>query len=607
MALPVFLKTFERRLHHSLEIGIIPLKELIELTAEQKYNLWLEQVPAGTPVAEELAAIAGNEAEIQSRFGADLTFGTAGLRGVMGAGTDRMNIYTVRRAALAYGQYIKAAPLPDTCAIAYDTRNNSRLFSETCAAALAEVGIHVYLFPEPMPTPVLSYTVRKLGTGGGVVMTASHNPAAYNGMKCYGSDGCQQTDEPAAEVFRLMQEVPMISDPKSSYEDLVKAGQIELLQESFYENYYAAVLGESLCRDLIPVSGLKLLYTPLHGTGLKPVTTIYTRMGVDYDVVESQTSPNGDFPTCPYPNPETEPAFNEAQKVIAANPGTYDLVVATDPDADRVAVAVPLADGSLRRLSGNELGCMLLEFILNNRLRQGTLPADSKCIKSIVTTPMVRAIAAQYGCQNIDVLTGFKYIGSTILGLEQQGRENEVVFAFEESCGFLKGTYARDKDAQVACMLVAELAAACKLDGMNLAEKLDLLYRKYGFYQTKVVSVELDGEAGKKLCADFIDTLRNMPPASIAALPVESVADYKLGREIDCVTGEKTVLDFPSSNVLSFLVGGCCRVILRPSGTEPKLKIYYFASKETEGAAQALLEELIQDVRQRMLDFGIVC
>ncbi len=577
------------------------------MTAMQKYKLWLDQVPAGSQVAIELAAISENTEEIQARFGADLTFGTAGLRGIMGAGTDRMNIYTVRRAALAYGQYIKASPLTDTCAIAYDTRNNSRLFSEACAVALAEEGLHVYLFPEPMPTPVLSYTVRKLGTGGGVVMTASHNPAAYNGMKCYGSDGCQQTDEPAAEVFARMQEIPMVSEPERSFDELVEAGQIELLEESFYENYYETVMKESLCSNLIPCSGLKLLYTPLHGTGLKPVTTIYSRMGVDFDVVETQTTPDGDFPTCPYPNPETEPAFFEAQKVIAQHPGTYDLVVATDPDADRVAVAVPMADGGLRRLSGNELGCMLLEFILNNRLRQGTLPDHSKCIKSIVTTPMVLAIARQYGCENIDVLTGFKYIGSTILGLEQQGREDEVVFAFEESCGFLKGTYARDKDAQVACMLVAELAAACKLDGMSLAEKLDLMYRKYGFYQTQVVSVELNGEAGKQQCADFIEALRNVPLASVAGVPVECIADYKLSIETDCVTGEKTKLDFPSSNVLSYQVGGRSRVILRPSGTEPKLKIYYFASGETVADAKALLARLMADVKQRMLDFGISC
>lgn len=573
----------------------------------QKYNLWLEQVPAGTQVAQELAAIKDHTEEIQARFGADLTFGTAGLRGVMGAGTDRMNIYTVRRAALAYGQYIKAAPLPDTCAIAYDTRNNSRLYSETCAVALAEEDIHVYLFPEPMPTPVLSYTVRKLGTGGGVVMTASHNPAAYNGMKCYGSDGCQQTDAPAAEVFSRMQDIPMISEPKRSFAELVKAGQIELLEESFYENYYAAVMNESLCKNLIPHSNLKVLYTPLHGTGLKPVTSIFTRLGVDFDLVESQTSPNGDFPTCPYPNPETEPAFYEAQKVIAQAPGTYDLVIATDPDSDRVAVAVPMADGSLRRLSGNELGCMLLEFVLNNRLRQGTLPPHSKCIKSIVTTPMVLEIARQYGCENIDVLTGFKYIGSTILNLEQQGRADEVVFAFEESCGFLKGTYARDKDAQVACMLVVELAAACKLDGMNLAEKLDLLYKKYGFYQTQVVSIELDGEAGKQLCADFIDSLRKVPPAEIAGMPVKKASDYKLGIETDCVTGETIPLHFPSSNVLSYQAGAHSQVILRPSGTEPKLKIYYFAADETEAAARALLARLVADMKQRMLDFGISC
>lgn len=576
------------------------------MTAMEKYELWCREVPADSPVGQELAALKGDSTEIQARFGADLSFGTAGLRGVMGAGTDRMNVYTVRRAALAYGQYIKSAPLPDTCVIAYDTRNNGLLFSQTCAVALAEEGIQVYLFREPTPTPVLSFAVRHLGTGGGVVMTASHNPAPYNGMKCYGNDGCQQTDAPAAEVYARIQKLPMISHSEKSFDDYVAEGRIQLIWDEVYDAYYEAVLGEMLCKDLIPVSGLKILYTPLHGTGLVPVTTLFDRLGVDYDVVSAQATPDGDFPTCPYPNPETEPAFDEAKKVIAEG-GKYDLIVATDPDADRVAVAVPMADGSIQRLSGNELGCMLLEFILNNRTRQGTLPANSKCIKSIVTTPMVLNVAKKYGCENIDVLTGFKYIGSTILGLEQQGREDEVVFAFEESCGFLKGTYARDKDAQVACVLVCALAAACKLDGLTVADKLRLLYQNYGFYKTQVVSVELDGEQGKKLCADFIDALRANTPADIAGMVVGSVADYKLGVEKDLTTGEEKKLDFPSSNVLSFQVGASSRVILRPSGTEPKLKIYYFAAHEEEEKALEILSGLVSAMNRRMQDFGISC
>ncbi|MDD6023031.1 MAG: phospho-sugar mutase [Oscillospiraceae bacterium] len=576
------------------------------MTAMEKYELWCREVPADSPVGQELTALKGDSAEIQARFGGDLSFGTAGLRGVMGAGTDRMNVYTVRRAALAYGQYIKAAPLPDTCVIAYDTRNNGLLFSQTCAVALAEEGIQVYLFREPTPTPVLSFAVRHLSTGGGVVMTASHNPAPYNGMKCYGNDGCQQTDEPAAEVYARIQKLPMISHGEKSFEDYVAEGRIQLIWDEVYDAYYEAVLGEMLCKDLIPVSGLKILYTPLHGTGLVPVTTLFDRLGVDYDVVTAQATPDGDFPTCPYPNPETEPAFDEAKKVIAEG-GKYDLIVATDPDADRVAVAVPMADGSIQRLSGNELGCMLLEFILNNRTRQGTLPANSKCIKSIVTTPMVLNVAKKYGCENIDVLTGFKYIGSTILGLEQQGRENEVVFAFEESCGFLKGTYARDKDAQVACVLVCALAAACKLDGLTVADKLRLLYQNYGFYKTRVVSVELDGEKGKKLCAEFIDSLRANTPADIAGMAVGSVADYKLGIEKDLTTGEEKKLDFPSSNVLSFQVGASSRVILRPSGTEPKLKIYYFAAHEEEERALEILSGLVSAMNRKMQDFGISC
>ena len=575
------------------------------MTAKQKFDLWLDQVPVGTAIYQELQSIAEAPAEMEARFGADLTFGTAGLRGIMGAGTDRMNIYTVRRAALAYGEYIKAADLPDTCAIAYDTRNNSRLFSETCAAALAEQGIHVYLFPEPMPTPVLSFAVRALKTGGGVVMTASHNPAAYNGMKCYGNDGCQQTDKPAAEVFQRMQAIPMISEPKQSFEALCAAGKIELLDRSFYEQYYQAVLGESLDRGNIAASGLKVLYTPLHGTGLLPVTTLFDRNGVDYDVVSTQTTPDGDFPTCPYPNPETEDAFAEAAKVVGSTQAAYDVVIATDPDADRVAVAVPQKDGSLKRLSGNELGCLLLDYILSSRKAQGTLPSHSKCIKSIVTTPMVVKIANRYGCENIDVLTGFKYIGSTILELEHQGREDEVVFAFEESCGFLKGTYARDKDAQVACMLVCELAASCKLAGMDLTEKLRQLYRAYGYYKTQVVSVELDGEQGKQRCAEFIDSLRNTPLTEIGGIPVTRIADYREGYAKDCVSGEKMVLNFPSSNVLSYDLGTSGQVILRPSGTEPKLKVYYFAADTLERNAEVLLAKITDSVKQSMTDFGI--
>ena len=577
------------------------------MNAMEKYNLWLNEVPAGTPTYAELQAISDHEQEISARFGADLTFGTAGLRGIMGAGTDRMNIYTVRRAALAYGQYIKASDLPDTCVIAYDTRNHGLEFSKTCAVALAEEGIQVSLFTEPTPTPVLSFAVRHLGTGGGVVMTASHNPKAYNGMKCYGSDGCQQTDEPAADVFERMQKIPMISQPKESFDALVAAGKIKMIYDEVYNAYYEAVLGEMICEKLIPVSGLKVLYTPLHGTGLVPVTTLFDRLGVDYDLVTPQTTPDGDFPTCPYPNPETEAAFDEAKKICMA-PGApkYDVIIATDPDADRVAIAVPTEEGIVR-YSGNELGCMLLDFILNNRLRDGSLPANSKCIKSIVTTPMVLNIAKKYGCENIDVLTGFKYIGSTILDLEQQGRENEVVFAFEESCGFLKGTYARDKDAQIAAVLVAAFAAACKLDGLTIPEKVRKLYQNYGFYKTQVVSIELDGEAGKKQCADFIDSLRNEVPTEIAGMVVGSVADYKLGVETDCVSGEKKHLDFPSSNVLSFQVGASSRVILRPSGTEPKLKVYYFAADAVEEKAFEILDQLKAAVLTMMQNFGIQC
>lgn len=577
------------------------------MNAMEKFDLWLSQVPQGTEIYQELVSLQGNEEEISARFGADLTFGTAGLRGVMGAGTDRMNVYTVRRAALAYGSYIKDADLPDTCVIAYDTRNNGLLFSQTCAVALAEQGVEVYLFDRPVPTPVLSFAVRHLATGGGVVMTASHNPAPYNGMKCYNPDGCQQTDVPAADVFARMQKVPMISESQLKFDALVAEGKIKMIFDEVMEPYYEAVLAEAIGQEEIAPSGLKILYTPLHGTGLIPVTTLYKKLGVDFDLLEVQATPNGDFPTCPYPNPETEAAFNEAKKAcFAEGAPKYDLIVATDPDADRVAVAVP-KNGEIIRLSGNELGCMLLEFILSTRKADGTLPANSKCIKSIVTTPMVKNVAAAYGCENIDVLTGFKYIGSTILGLEEQGREKEVVFAFEESCGFLKGTYARDKDAQIACVLVAALAAACKKEGISLDEKLRKLYETYGFYKTQVVSVDLDGEKGKALCAEYIDSFRKEAPKAVAGIDVTVVSDYKLGIETDVATGEQKKLDYPSSNVISLLLGDHGQVILRPSGTEPKLKIYFFACDEKEETSMAILASLIEAMKQGMRDFGIGC
>lgn len=575
------------------------------MTYMEKYRLWCAQIPETSPVHQELIELEEQDLELQERFETDLSFGTAGLRGVMGAGTNRMNVYTVRRAALAYGQYIAGADLPNTCVIAYDTRHNGVLFAQTCAVALAECGIQVYLFRQPTPTPVLSFAVRHLKTGGGVVMTASHNPAPYNGMKCYGSDGCQQTDEPAAQVFSIMEKLPMISQEKYSYEELVAQGRICLIWDEVYDAYYEAVQKEMLCGDLIPVSGLKVLYTPLHGTGLTPVTALFERLHVDYDVVETQAIPDGSFPTCPYPNPETEAAFDEAKKYIAApDAPQYDVVIATDPDSDRVAIAVPTPNG-LQRFSGNELGCMLLEFILNNRLRQGMLPKESKCIKSIVTTPMVVEIAQRYGCQNIDVLTGFKYIGSTILGLEQQGREGDVVFAFEESCGFLKGTYARDKDAQIAAVLVCALAAACKLDGCGIIGNMERLYRTYGFYETTVVSMNLNGEVGKKHCAQFMDELRAQGLLEIAGLPVQSISDYQLGKDTNLVTGEVKKLDFPVSNVLSYVVGQRSRVILRPSGTEPKLKLYFFAADETRDKAKETLANLVAAMNALLSKAGL--
>lgn len=576
------------------------------MTAFDKFNEWLAKVPVDSAMYQELKSIESNEEEIESRFLGDLEFGTAGLRGVMGAGSDRMNIYTVRRAALAYGTYIRNSDLPDTCAIAYDTRNNSLLFSQTCAVALAELGIKVYLFSEAVPTPVLSFAVRHLKTGGGVVMTASHNPSEYNGMKCYGDDGCQQTDDPAAAVYAIMQECPVISEPSVSIDQYIAEGKIVIIYDEVMVPYYEAVLAQAICVDEIKDSGLKILYTPLHGTGLRPVTTIYDRLGVDYDVITAQATPDGDFPTCPYPNPETPEAFNEALKAVtAAGAPKYDLIVATDPDADRMAVAVPV-NGEIIRISGNELGSIMLDFILENSKSAGTLPADCVSIKSIVTTPMAAAVAEKYGCRNIDVLTGFKYIGSTILDYEKRGEENKVIFAFEESCGFLKGSYVRDKDAQIACTLVAALAAVCKKQGISILDRLEQLFRTYGYYRNKVLSISLNGEKGKQLCAQYIDSLRSAPLDEIAGIKASSLTDYKTGIRTDFATGAQVHLNFPSSNVLAFELGTSGTMILRPSGTEPKLKVYCFAVGETAEGAEATLAQIVADMEKKLHDFGVI-
>lgn len=554
-----------------------------------RYRFWLN---AGLPeaVQQELCGIADNEEELKSRFGSELQFGTAGMRGIMGAGSNRLNRYTVRRAAQGMAAWLAGTDLPKKAAIGYDSRHNSQLFAEVCAVAFAERGIHTYLYDRLAPTPMLSFAVRELGCGCGIVISASHNAGAYNGVKCYGPDGCQMTDEPAAVVTKEISEIPYFVPETKSFDAYLQENAISYIGQEVWEKYYRTVLGESVDSDVIRQTGLNLVYTPLCGTGNEPVREVLGRLGVQITVVGCQEKPDGDFKTCEYPNPETDAALNESYKVARTVP--CDVILGTDPDADRVAIAVPEGDG-FRKLSGNELGCMLLDYILRSEKAKGTLPEGAEVVRSIVSSPLADRIAAHYGVTMKTVLTGFKYIGGEILKLEQTGDEKKFRFGFEESCGYLKGTYARDKDAVVASMLVCEMAAALKREGKTILDALDELYRTYGYYLAYVQSIELTGADAMEKAAKMMADLRAEVPASIGGAKVTGVLDYQSRVALDLTTGEKTPIALPRSNVLELLLGGQGSVIARPSGTEPKVKFYYTAVGETRQSAKALLDAMV--------------
>lgn len=554
-----------------------------------RYRFWLN---AGLPeaVQQELRGIADNEEELKSRFGSELQFGTAGMRGIMGAGSNRLNRYTVRRAAQGMAVWLAGTDLPKKAAIGYDSRHNSQLFAEVCAVAFAERGIHTYLYDRLAPTPMLSFAVRELGCGCGIVISASHNAGAYNGVKCYGPDGCQMTDEPAAVVTKEISEIPYFVPETKSFDAYLQENAISYIGQEVWEKYYRTVLGESVDSDVIRQTGLNLVYTPLCGTGNEPVREVLGRLGVQITVVGCQEKPDGDFKTCEYPNPETDAALNESYKVARTVP--CDVILGTDPDADRVAIAVPEGDG-FRKLSGNELGCMLLDYILRSEKAKGTLPEGAEVVRSIVSSPLADRIAAHYGVTMKTVLTGFKYIGGEILKLEQTGDEKKFRFGFEESCGYLKGTYARDKDAVVASMLVCEMAAALKREGKTILDALDELYRTYGYYLAYVQSIELTGADAMEKAAKMMADLRAEVPASIGGAKVTGVLDYQSRVALDLTTGEKTPIALPRSNVLELLLGGQGSVIARPSGTEPKVKFYYTAVGETRQSAKALLDAMV--------------
>ena len=560
----------------------------------ENYKFWCN-ASLTSEVQKELQLIADDDEELKGRFGCDLQFGTAGMRGIMGVGSNRLNKYTVRRAAQGMAAWLRSTDLPQLAAIGYDSRHNSELFAKVCAVAFAEAGIQTWLYDRLAPTPMLSYAVRELGCGCGIVISASHNSGEYNGVKCYGPDGCQMTDAPAAIVTEEISRIPYFIPETKTFDEYMAEGLIKYIKQDLWESYYKTVLAEAINPAVISSSGLNIVYTPLCGTGNEPVREVLGRLGVNINVVSCQEKPDGDFKTCEYPNPETDAALHESYKIADNSP--CDVILGTDPDCDRVAIAVPCAEG-YRKLSGNELGCLLMDYILKARAERNDIPENAIVVRSIVSSPLADRVAERYGVTMKSVLTGFKYIGGEILALEEKGEENKYVFGFEESCGYLKGTYCRDKDAVVASMLVCEMAASLKKDGKTILDALEALYKTFGYYLAKVQSVELKGADAMEKAAAMMSDLRNNVPCEIGGAAVTCVNDYLIKQSKNLVTGNVCEIALPKSNVLEFILGDKGSVIARPSGTEPKVKFYYTAVGETIEDGEALLARMMQQMNR---------
>lgn len=580
----------------NLQLLLMCLERMIYVSYNELYNLWLQNVKDDN-ILSELKNICNDDSEIYERFYKDLEFGTAGLRGIIGAGTNRMNIYTVRRTTQGLADYLNENYKEASVAIAYDSRNKSDLFAKESACVLAANDIKAYITKELQPTPVLSFAVRNLGCKSGIMITASHNPAKYNGYKCYGDDGCQMTEHAANNVYNKIQKVDIFSGVKTlTFEEGIKIGKIVYIEDDLYNRYLENVMAQSINKDVCKESELKVVYTPLNGAGNKLVRKVLSNIGVkNVQVVKEQEYPDGNFPTCTYPNPEFKEALSLALD-LAKNVNA-DLVLATDPDSDRVGIAVKESD-SYRLLSGNEVGIILLNYILSNRKSLGTLPNNPVAVKTIVSSKMIDVIAKAYKCELRDVLTGFKYIGEQILNLEKDGEENRFIFGFEESYGYLVGTYVRDKDAVVASMLICEMAEYYRKQGKTLSDVINELYNEYGFYQNTTLSYNFEGSAGMEKMQKIMDSLRNEHLTNIASMKVEKINDYKESTSIDKRTGNIDKIDLPKSNVISYELEGGSGAIVRPSGTEPKIKIYVTSVGKNIEESKAKTKDIISDMER---------
>ena len=567
---------------------------------EEKYKLWCEKAVGDPDLVSELKAIKGNEEAISDAFYKDLEFGTGGLRGVIGAGINRMNIYTVGKASQGLAAYVNSVTKNGRVAIAYDSRIKSDLFAKTAASIFAANGIKVYIYKELMPTPMLSFAVRRLKCDAGVVVTASHNPAKYNGYKAYGPDGCQLGLEAADYVLSIMNKVDIFDDVKTTdFENAVNEGKIEYIGDDIINEYLDCVMACRVAPNT-DVGALKVIYTPLHGSGNKPVRKILSKIGVtNVTVVPEQEKPNGNFPTAPYPNPEIRQAFECALKL--ARDIKPDLLLATDPDCDRVGIAIPDKD-EYKLFSGNDVGALLLDFVLSRRKENGTLPKDPIAVKTIVSTELCRKIADNYGCKLIDVLTGFKFIGEQITELEKKGEENRYVFGFEESYGYLGGTYVRDKDAVIASMLICEMVAFYKAEGKSLIDVLDGLYKKYGYYLCSQKSFTCEGESGMNKIKGIMTELRTNPPTEINGHKVVKRDDYDTSVSYDIINGVENKITLPKSNVLCYYMEDGSSLIVRPSGTEPKIKMYLGSVGKTMESSEKELS-MLADAGTKLLGF----
>ena len=554
---------------------------------QDEYKRWLEADLIDCDLHTELQGIAGDDEAIKERFAIALSFGTAGLRGTLGAGTNRMNIWVVRQATQGVAEWVKTQGGNQTVAISYDSRLKGWNFARDAAGVLAANGIKVRIYDELMPVPALSFATRYYNCNAGIMITASHNPAKYNGFKAYGPDGCQMTDDAAAVVYDAIQKTDVLTGAKyMSFAEGVEKGFIKFVGEDCKDALYEAIEARQVRPGLCKTAGLKLVYSPLNGTGLVPVTRVLKDMGItDITIVPEQEYPNGYFTTCPYPNPEIfealEKGLNLAKEVGA------DLMLATDPDADRVGIAMKCPDGSYELVSGNEMGALLLDYICAGRIEKGTMPKNPVAVMSIVSTPLAEKIAENYGVELRQTLTGFKWIGDQIAQLEAAGEVDRFIFGFEESYGYLAGPYVRDKDAIIGSMLICEMAAYYRSIGSSIKQRLEEIYAQYGRYLNKIDTVEFPGLSGMDKMAGIMAGLRENPPAEFGGLKVASVTDYAKPEE----TG------LPKANVLSYVLEDGAKVMVRPSGTEPKIKAYYTTLGKDLAAAQAEKDTLSEAIK----------